>query len=295
MKIENYQFPKPYYPKPHSYSVGYGFGNAGDVLERNDNEKPQKQEEGRFYDEKMTTDERVEVLKNKLKDPGYLPKYKEIMTTFEKAESTIDLFRFCYEKDSSIFEFLNEEFIDSFSDYLSQRVRELNASEDEPIIVLEVGAGNGRLSHFLRQKLDFKLPGKVEVVAIDSGQWDIKTTFPVETLEHVEALRKYQPDIVIFSWMPYEEDVTDDFRATQSVNEYILIGETDGGCCGDEWRTWGLRPYNFDEEEQQEEVIPYVADGFEREDLNEISKTQICRTDFGGSYHHSSTVSFRRS
>ena len=52
-------------------------------------------------------------------------------------------------------------------------------------------------------------------------------------------MKKHSPDIVIFSWMPYQEDSSKDIRKFDSVQEYILIGETDGGCCGDEWETWG--------------------------------------------------------
>ena len=36
------------------------------------------------------------------------------------------------------------------------------------------------------------------------------------------------------------EDWTDEIRKCESVEEYILIGEADGGCCGDAWRTWGI-------------------------------------------------------
>lgn len=61
-------------------------------------------------------------------------------------------------------------------------------------------------------------------------------------MDYKEALKKYKPDIVISSWMPYTEDWTKDFRTFSSVKEYILIGEPDNGCCGHPWKMWGANP-----------------------------------------------------
>lgn len=228
-----------------------------------------------------------EEIREKLKDPLFLPTRKEITRAFASEQAiSLDWMAFCFNDKSPVFELLNEEFITALSQYLEKRINELQTSATETITILEVGAGNGRLSHFLRQQLENALPGKIKVVATDSGTWSIESSFPVESMGHKEALETYQPQIVIFSWMPYEEDVTDDFRATASVQEYILIGEDDGGCCGDEWRTWGSSADGS--------TPPYEEDGFERERLGEIGKHQICRTDTPGRYYHSSTNSFQR-
>jgi len=233
-------------------------------------------------------------LKEKFRDPSYLPTHKDVSQAFNSEDGfSAEWFHFCSDRENPIFEFLNEEFINAFSVYLSSRIESLGASENSPITILEVGAGNGRLSHFLRQKLEMLFPGKIKVIATDSGEWELKTSFPVETIGHKEALQKYQPQIVIFSWMPYEEDYTKDFRTTQSVDEYILIGETDGGCCGHNWETWGYA-WSFDEEKEEEKIAPYVADGFERKNIDDVSVHQICRTDQPENYYHSSTTSFRR-
>jgi len=87
--------------------------------------------------------------------------------------------------------------------------------------------------------------------------------------------------------MPYREDFTEQVRGYDSVREYILIGETDGGCCGNEWKTWG---YSF----INEKIPPHELNGFSRHNLDDLSKHQICRTDELGNYFHSKTVSFRR-
>lgn len=231
-------------------------------------------------------------IKEKLKDPTFLPTHADIERAFRREDPySEDWHRYCFDKENPVFEFLNEEFIEAFSDYLSKRAQELGASEDSPVIILEVGAGSGRLTHFLQQKLEAKLPGKVKVVATDSGEWKLKTAFPVEQIGHKEALEKHQPQIVVFSWMPYGEDYTDAFRVAESVQEYILIGETAGGCCGDEWLTWGQ---SWSSDEEEEKVAPHVAEGFSQEHLDEVSQHQICRTDEPGNYYHSGTVSFKR-
>jgi hypothetical protein len=80
-----------------------------------------------------------------------------------------------------------------------------------------------------------------------------------------------------------------------------VIGESDGGCCGDEWETWGIS-WSWDEDDEgneissfnKQQIPPYEADGFTKEHLNNLSDLQICRTDEPGNYHQSSTVSFKR-
>ena len=70
--------------------------------------------------------------------------------------------------------------------------------------------------------------------------------------------------------------------------QYLLIGESGFGSCGDRWLTWG------DSSDDDYGVAPYVVDNFNREYLDDIRHHQICRTDQPGSYYHSQTVSFRR-
>ena len=89
--------------------------------------------------------------------------------------------------------------------------------------------------------------------------------------------------------MPYQTDSTKDFRSCPSVKEYILIGETDHGCCGHPWETWGVT-WDFKDHDQ----TPYQVDGFERFDLQDLRGLQICRTDQLLDWRHSETVSFRR-
>ncbi|GIW66933.1 MAG: hypothetical protein KatS3mg095_0831 [Candidatus Parcubacteria bacterium] len=65
---------------------------------------------------------------------------------------------------------------------MATRIDELKESEKSPVIILEVGAGNGRLSYFLSQKLQERVPGKFKIIAVDSREWSIKPVFEVEKM-----------------------------------------------------------------------------------------------------------------
>lgn len=105
-------------------------------------------------------------------------------------------------------------------------------------LILEVGAGSGRLAHLLRQKMSHR----TQIVATDSGGWrkmrGLKpVNYPVDQIPYDQALEKYKPDAVLSSWMPMGSDWTEKFRAQSSVVEYVLIGEP--GCVGKTWESWG--------------------------------------------------------
>ncbi|HOY67655.1 MAG TPA: hypothetical protein PLP29_12230 [Candidatus Ozemobacteraceae bacterium] len=153
--------------------------------------------------------------------------------------------------------------------------------------VLEVGAGDGRLSKhlneaihrvFRRRREKGEHPRQIRIVATDNGSWNIETVFPVERLDLAAALKAYDPELVIWSWMPIG-DWTYLIRRHASVQEYILIGETEDGECGnaDAWNP-----------------ALYEADGFTRHDLNDISRYQLARNDTDPAHSRSKTVSFRR-
>ena len=247
----------------------------------------------------LTPDE----MREKLRDPSFLPSYEELSRHFEKFgglghlddewEKWYDL---CRDKKKPIFEIWTKEYIHAFGNYLAKRVAELGGTEENPTVILEVGAGNGCLTHFLQEKMNELIPSSVKVVASDSGDWKIPQAFLVENLPHNKALAKYKPKIVIFSWLPYQYDCTADFRAVESVDEYILIGETDGGCCGNEWLTWGQN-WAFDEEKRKQrenQAVPYEADGFEKVYKNDLSDLQLSRTNIFDGRGTTSTVSFKK-
>lgn len=207
----------------------------------------------------------------------YLPTYTELRLELKIIQQNEEMGRafgqwYKMRQDLHIYECLNQQHVDALANFLKPYKK-----------ILEVGAGNGRLSHFLRERLP-----DASIVAIDNGSWEIEPLFSVEKMEIDEALEKYQPEIVISCWMPYQADWTPMFRACSSVQGYILIGETDGGCCGTETLWFG----------EDGENPGYEKDGFTRYDLDELSKWQLCRTDYhydlDSDWRHSSTVFFKR-
>jgi hypothetical protein len=239
-----------------------------------------------------------------MKDPNYLPSYKVLSKCLRNFQSgayrqNIEEARkwdeLVEDKKRPIFEIWTKEYINSLSNYLKDRIKELGGSKKTPITILEVGAGDGRLAHFIQERLNKVIPGHAKVVASDSGDWEVPPAFSVENITNKEAVEKYKPKVVICSWMPYNVDFTADFRQEENVDEYILIGEADSGCCGDEWYTWGFMTYDENSEElHKDELAPYEKDGFEKtyhEDLNEF---QLSRKNIKEGENFSETVSFRR-
>ena len=126
------------------------------------------------------------------------------------------------------FQFWNKQ----FNDKLEKILKKL-----KPKLILEVGAGDGTLSKILSDR-------GFNIIATDNYSWPFrKRFFKVEKIDYKKALEKYQPDVVINSWMPLGTDWTKDFRKTKSVKHYITIGEVNA-CCGGDWtdrKTWPTR------------------------------------------------------
>lgn len=153
-----------------------------------------------------------------------------------------------------IFQYLNVEFVEALAQYLRGKGR-----------VLEVGAGDGWLAQALRNR-------GVSIIATDDGSMRIKPVTPVECLDYRKAIQKFQPDLILCSWMPLREDWTPSFR--EAVDEYVLIGE-DGGCCGtpEAWRP---------------------SSGWTAENLKDVTRWSIGRSDSPWGVGFSHVISFRR-
>lgn len=211
-----------------------------------------------------------------------MPTNGDLRTIFEDERVFNQYFDFS-DMTRAKYEALNSNFINTLTNHIVSSAD--RNSGGAPAVILEVGAGDGRLSGFIRQRLWALGIDDISVIATDSGEWEITPEAEVITMDQAEAVQQYKPDIVISSWMPMQVDFTADFRTQPSVKEYILIGEVDHGCCGDQNKTWGAGS----------EQAAYQKDGFLRNDLTYISEKQICRTDWHGAYIHSRTVSFLRS
>lgn len=112
-------------------------------------------------------------------------------------------------------------------------------------VVLEVGAGDGLLTHWLRARLR-DIP--IRLIATDNGSWQTSASLHwphraenVWQLTAAQALARFQPDTVLSSWMPWGEDWTGRFRMCRSVSRYVLIGEGRGGAVATE-SAWDPHP-----------------------------------------------------
>jgi hypothetical protein len=306
MKIENYQFPKPYYPKPHSYSVGYEFGDGAPSQEQSKVSEDQaktvvqyetKQPSCKTFEE---LEEKVGVAVEKLKDPQYLPRLDEVMVLSQSSDypyyqlTDQELLRaskfhkqlknFLDDRESdhgligpsAIFEIFTQEYIEHFSQYLQQRVEKYFSQTGEPVIILEVCAGNGRFSHLLSEDVKSSNPalsGKYRVIASDSGDWKLDDSlYPVQKMNHQESLEEFQPTIVVCSWMPQGIDFTKDFRQCASVQEYILIGDIE--VCGE----LGYDD-NYQYVEDKGTYCSHEKEGFMNDSLSNLEKWQFSRAD----------------
>ena len=176
-------------------------------------------------------------------------------------------FNLCCE-DLGMYEFLTKEYVVALARYLHGRAKARVPGGDElrrPGAVVEVGAGSGRLTFMLNKALRSLAaleaamsaraggvdtgggddappppPALLQIVATDN---DVRaaprqredtvsgTACPVEVLDYVETIETYRPSIVICSWMPMDQDWSDQFRSAAGgcVHEYVLIGEADYG------------------------------------------------------------------
>lgn len=151
----------------------------------------------------------------------------------------------------------------------------INIKKINPNIILEVGAGRGEMGWYLSKFLspyimvdDYSLKCSLEFSKYGDN---------IINIDYKDALKKFNPDLVIASWIPYGENWTKDFRDIDSVNGYIIIGEGEGGATGsdEDWKTDWIRI-----------------------DWDSVSKYGIARTDYGYRYNdiysHTSVTYFKR-
>ncbi len=84
---------------------------------------------------------------------------------------------------------------------------------------LEIGAGDGTLTRFLKDR-------GIQLTATDSHGWNNAVSYPdwVIKLDAREALASYAPEVVICSWPPAQNDFERRVFNTPSVQLYIVIG-----------------------------------------------------------------------
>lgn len=230
----------------------------------------------------------------------------ERRAAYERLKAS-DCYKFLNNRQCPIFEVYTDEFIEALATYIASRLDvykhrcPLSSFHREPVqytylelvrlTVLEVGAGDGRLSYLLEKRLaklykDQPAPDATShgasgavgarLVAVDPSPhpYDLGNCL-IDAMEPAKAMETHRPVIVIMCWMPGGRDFTAQMRRCDSCFEYILIGPTDGlAGAGHEWLTWGRGV-----EAVGGAPPPYEADGWTRHDIGEVSRWQLSRLD----------------
>eukprot|EP00980_Cylindrotheca_fusiformis_P002508 scaffold586_cov68-Cylindrotheca_fusiformis.AAC.17 len=201
-------------------------------------------------------------------------------------------------EEANMYQMWTKEYVQHLGDYLLQQQQ----NSSKTMTILDVGAGDGLLLHYLRNYMESKLGRNKQknipaMIATDDGSWGIFAKADVEKLNVQKTLEKYCPlgmdqrVVILCSWMPQMVDWTALFRQA-GVDEYIMIGEADDGSCGHLWETWG-NPMFAPSEGSSSESPPFETDGYRRWDMDVLSQFQFSRFDCALS-RSSKTVSFRR-
>ena len=196
---------------------------------------------------------------------------------------------------------LYEVFTLDYVEKLGLLIRKLRSkSNKKHFQICELGAGSGALTHHLRRYFEIDGDDGIDIIATDSGTWNLDTRFAVEPYSNSQALERLKPDVVLVSWMPAETDWTASFRRN-GISHYILVGESDDGCTGHNWETWGNPTYR-----DEDTSLPssnktfnstqtlYAKDGYKRKNLDELSNIQLQRYDCSHSPRQSTTVLISR-
>lgn len=202
-------------------------------------------------------------LREKLKDPLYLPSKAEVMKIEDFTE---------YSHELGEHEILNKEYIQALARHIRFVARRIPRKEGEPFRVVEVGAGSGRLTYFLSKEFkrtDYGDMPSVEAIATTRAPKeraskddvpDMPVLAPVEFLLANEAIEKYHPSLVIAAW-PTLDDLDRLVANEPSVKELILIG-LDEAC-------------HIRKDESGWPAIP----GFSQRDLTDAERVQTSRMD----------------
>ena len=119
------------------------------------------------------------------------------------------------------------EGIHALATYLKSRQDAL-ASQSRTIV--EIGAGDGRLSHLLNGTGLLSPP----IIATDPAPQP--SPFKVEKLDDKAAMRTHKPSLLLCAWMSHGDDWTPKWRHQASgVAEYVLIGSLGGYSLSDDF------------------------------------------------------------
>jgi hypothetical protein len=143
-------------------------------------------------------------LRKKMRNRKYLPTQAEVnKIPYKQRES--------YQEEFYDYEIWNREYIQTLASYLAKYKR---------ATILEVGAGSGRLSYFLRKKL----PNN-QITAIDISLKNKVSGIPLLKMSMKQALQKFKPDILLCAWP--DSFFWKEIKYNTSARKIILIGDAE--------------------------------------------------------------------
>jgi hypothetical protein len=128
----------------------------------------------------------------------YLLDYTEILQFLEELERDSKVKAYCNGSNPGgrwIFQIYSEQFIEELATFINKVL----ASTSEKGPVLEVMAGDGKLTEFLQPRIQRR------IVATDAkdGRYNIAYPKWIETLDALKSIDRYSPSFIIISWEPY--------------------------------------------------------------------------------------------
>ncbi len=115
---------------------------------------------------------------------------------------------------------------------------------------LEIGAGDGTLTRFLKNQ-------GVQITATDNHSWKNAVDYPewIEKLDARLALSTYNPEVVICSWPPAQNDFERSVFNTVSVQLYIVIGSHHQFAFGN-WKDYRQQTdFDFEEDKKLSALV----------------------------------------
>ena len=210
-------------------------------------------------------------------------------------------------KKEKQYEVFTRDLVRGVVQHVKERCMEKEIGKTRVVVVLELGARDGTFARAFVREWRTDERTRLEYFACDSAPKDASVTKRDASEAIREIGKKYEGRdsdtlcIALVSWMPFQIDWTREIRKNAAFDEYILIGEGEGGICGSK-QTFGREDEGDDqsdgddEEEGEEDNVPvlYEREGFAMRELEKIKNLGKSDTTYEREGTHSKTISFRR-
>jgi len=155
-------------------------------------------------------------------DSMYLPSLEELDDFIASVKDDSDKLEFNGRLEHQL---LSKEYIRSLGAYYVDRISQLLEGQEE-LKIMELGAGSGRLTHFLSNEILSNLSesqkNRVHFVATDKSPV-ADSLFPVEKMTVKDVMVREEPDMVLLSWPSYNWMRYFD-ESGDGIKDIMLIG-----------------------------------------------------------------------